>query len=54
MGHEAAFELNRPPGGVTLRENYGFSKRPLAMIERSLVRNLATLSREWERIHGPA
>jgi hypothetical protein len=53
-GHEAVYELNRPPGDVTLRENYGFSRRELAVIQRGLVRNLARLLREWERIHGTA
>ncbi len=54
QGHETVFELNRTPGGVTLRENYGFSRRAIAKIERGLIQNLATLLSAWERIHGTA
>jgi hypothetical protein len=50
--HEAVFELNGLKGTVTLRENYGFSRRELARIERELLKNLALLLREWEKIHG--
>ena len=53
-GHEAVFELNRPIGGVTLRENYGFNRRDLARIEQALIKNLAELLAAWERIHGIA
>lgn len=52
--HEAVFELNRPAGSVTLRENYGFSRREIAVIKRALVRNLDALLAAWERIHGSA
>lgn len=51
-GHEAVFELNRPQGSVTLRENYGFARRDLSAIERALVRNLTILLVAWENIHG--
>jgi hypothetical protein len=51
-GHEAVFELNRPQGSVTLRENYGFTRREIAGIERALTENLAELLAAWERIHG--
>jgi Domain of unknown function (DUF4160) len=54
QGHEAVFELNNPPGAITLRENYGFPRRAIAAIERALVRNLAALTAAWERIHGEA
>lgn len=54
QGHEAVFELNRPQGGVTLRENYGFSRRDIAFIRRGLIQNLAALLNAWERIHGTA
>lgn len=53
-GHEAVFDLNRPQGGVTLRENYGFGRRELATIKRSLIQNLAFLLADWEKIHGTA
>jgi hypothetical protein len=60
QGREAVFELmNRPAGRtvegpVTLRENYGFSRRDLARIERALIQHLIELLRAWERIHGEA
>ena len=54
QGHEAVFELNRPAGTVTLRENYGFGRRDLGKIERALIQNLADLLAAWERIHGIA
>lgn len=54
QGHEAVFELNAPDGPVTLRENYGFSRRELARIERALIQNLAELLAAWERVHGIA
>jgi hypothetical protein len=53
-GHEAVFELNRPVGQVTLRENYGFSRRDLARIVRDLIPHLPELLSAWERIHGTA
>jgi hypothetical protein len=51
-GHEAVFELNRPLGGVAVRENYGFARREIAAIERALVLSLNALLTAWERIHG--
>jgi len=53
-GHEAVFELNCPAGPVTLRENYGFSRRDLARIQEVLLQNLAALCSAWESIHGTA
>ena len=53
-GHEAVFELDRPAGEVTLRENYGFNRRDLAKIARVLTQNLRELMAAWERIHGRA
>ena len=53
-GHEAVFELKRPIGGVTLRENYRFNRRDLARIEQALIKNLAELLAAWEKIHGIA
>ena len=52
QGHEAVFELNCPQGSVMLRENYGFTRRDLARIERALIHNLAALIAAWEKIHG--
>jgi hypothetical protein len=53
-GHESVFELDRRAEAVTLRENYGFSRRALARIEEALLHNLAEILAAWERIHGPA
>jgi hypothetical protein len=52
QGHEAVFDLNGSKGIIALRENYGFSRRDLARIERGLLGNLALLLSEWEEIHG--
>jgi hypothetical protein len=52
QGHEAVFELNVPDGAVTVRENYGFTRRDLAAIERVLVQDLDVLRSAWGRIHG--
>jgi hypothetical protein len=54
QGHEAVFELNVPDGAVTVRENYGFTRRDLAAIERVLVQDLDVLRSAWGRIHGTA
>lgn len=56
IGHgcEAVFELNCPAGPVTLRENYGFSRRDLARIQYVLFQNLSALCKAWENIHGIA
>jgi hypothetical protein len=54
QGNETVFELNRPQGAVTLRENYGFGRRELARIESALIQHLAELLNAWERIHGRA
>jgi hypothetical protein len=52
--HEAVFTLNCPSGPATLRENYGFSRRDLARIERALHINPAALCTAWEKYHGHA
>jgi hypothetical protein len=44
--------LNDPAGYVSLRENFGFSKRDLVRIQSELEANLATLLSGWESIHG--
>lgn len=52
QGHEAVFELSSALQTVTLRENYGFTRRDLVRIERELLKNLTVLLSEWEGIHG--
>jgi len=54
MGHEAVFELNCEIGPVTLRENYGFSRRELVKIAVLLDQNVDAICAGWERIHGIA
>jgi hypothetical protein len=51
-GHEAVFEMKPALLKPLLRENYGFSRRDLAAIERALAANRAVILAEWERIHG--
>lgn len=46
------FDLHCPAGPVPLRENYGFSRREIAMIEGALTESLAALCDAWEVIHG--
>jgi hypothetical protein len=53
-GHEAVFELDRQRRTVTLRENYGFTRRDLAGIEAILLANFDRLVAAWESIHGEA
>lgn len=50
-GCEAVFNLNCSAGPVELRENYGFTRREIARIERMLTDHLNKLCDEWERIH---
>jgi hypothetical protein len=52
-GCEAVFQLNCPAGPVVLRENYGFARRDIAAIRRTLDDNVPALCSEWERFHGP-
>ena len=54
QGHEAVFELNCLNGPVSLRENYGFSRRELAQILSFLSENLRGLCSAWEDLHGIA
>jgi uncharacterized protein DUF4160 len=51
-GHEAVFRLNCPTGPIVLRENFGFSRIDASHVKRVLLRHLAYLCSEWERIHG--
>jgi hypothetical protein len=53
-GCEAVFRMNRRNGVAELRENYRFSKRELAHIEKVLIEHLEELCRAWEEIHGTA
>ena len=49
---EAVFHLRCPDGPPELRECFGFSVAEAREIVGGLVERLATLCREWERIHG--
>jgi Domain of unknown function (DUF4160) len=49
---EAVFKLNGPGGPVTLRENFGCSRRAIAVIKDVLNSNIERFCEEWERIHG--
>lgn len=51
-GCEALFTLNCPAGPVEVRENYGFSRREIARVERVLEDQLAILCGAWGNIHG--
>jgi hypothetical protein len=51
-GCEAVFYLNGLAGPVEIRENYGFSRREIGHIERTLGNYLGALCRAWEKIHG--
>jgi hypothetical protein len=51
-GCEAVFNLNCPAGPAEVRENYGFSRREIAHIERVLTSQLESLCGAWENIHG--
>lgn len=53
-GNEVVLQLNVSDGSVSVRENYGFSRKEVAVIARVLVQNLTLLAAEWERIHGIA
>lgn len=51
-GCEAVFNLHCPAGLPEIRENYGFSRREIAHIERVLTGDLGALCAAWENIHG--
>ena len=53
-GNEAVFYLNCPTGPVALRENYGFSRRTVGKLRKSLNDAVPKLCHEWGRIHGQA
>jgi len=53
-GNEAIFNLNCPAGPVVLRENYGFPRRAIARICKTLNDAVPMLCQEWRRIHGQA
>jgi hypothetical protein len=50
-GQEALFFLNCTEGPVSLRENYGFRSRELAVIKKILNEHLARLCTAWKEIH---
>ena len=50
-GQEAVFALNCPDGPVTLRENYGVSRRELSQMGQALRDNLLGLCEAWRRLH---
>lgn len=51
-GHEAVIELGTPGSPLIVRENYGFSRRDLAKIQRALSKDQDELAVAWENIHG--
>jgi hypothetical protein len=51
-GHEAVFDLQCPNGPPELRENYGFSRRDVGRVRRTLSASLAAPCDEWRIIHG--
>jgi hypothetical protein len=51
-GNEGVFNLNCPDGPVDLRENYGFARRAITRIRRTLDDNVAQLCEQWRQIHG--
>jgi hypothetical protein len=51
-GCEALFDLHCPDGPPELRENYGFSRGDVSMIESNLRASLSLLCQAWEEIHG--
>jgi len=56
VGHgcEAVFDLNCWGGPAELRENYGFPRREVGQIMRSLAEHMDLLCRACEQIHGIA
>ena len=53
-GSEAVFNLKCPSGPVVLRENYGFSRRAMVRIRKTLNEAVPMLCEQWTRIHGQA
>ncbi|HTA22364.1 MAG TPA: DUF4160 domain-containing protein [Terriglobales bacterium] len=51
-GCEAVFNLHCPGGPAEVRENYSFARAEVTHIERVLIKHLAALCCEWERVHG--
>lgn len=49
---EAVFKLNCPAGHLTVRENYGFSRREIGRIEHEMLKQVEQLCSAWEKIHG--
>jgi hypothetical protein len=51
-GCEAVFNLNCRAGPPEVRENYGFSRREIGQVGRTLGNYLDALCGAWENIHG--
>lgn len=51
-GCEALFVLSCATGNIRLRENYGFARRELTSIAKTLTERLDELCRAWKEIHG--
>ena len=51
-GREAMFNLNGPAGPLDLRENYGFSRREILRIQKTLTGRVEELWAAWRSIHG--
>jgi hypothetical protein len=48
---EALFILDCPAGKVRLRENYGFARRELTSVEKTLAEHFDELCQAWKEIH---
>jgi len=51
-GCEAVFDLHCRDGPPEVRENYGFSRCDVAIVESNLTASLSLLCQAWEEIHG--
>lgn len=49
---EALFFLHCITGQVSLRENYGMSRRDVGIVRRKLAERIDELCATWEEIHG--
>ncbi len=51
-GVEAVFEVNCPSGDITLRENYGASRKQVSQMRRELKKFQHRICKAWGEIHG--
>ena len=51
-GKEAVFELHCVRGDVSLRENYGFSRKEISLIMEELTKRVGVLCQRWRELHG--